>query len=55
MSSCEEGDIRLVDGVDNTTGRVELCLEHEWRIVGDASWGEQEATVACRQLGLPTS
>ena len=54
VSGCEEGDIRLVDGISNTTGRVEMCLEDEWRAVGDDNWGEEEATVVCRQLGLPT-
>ena len=53
---CEEGDVRLVDSnmKTNASGRVELCLSNEWRIVGDETWGVEEATVVCRQLGLPT-
>ena len=38
----------------NVSGRVELCLSNEWRVVGDETWGVEEATVVCRQLGLPT-
>ena len=52
---CEEGDVRLVPvGNVNGTGRVEMCLDREWRIVGDETWGVEEAIVVCRQLGLPT-
>ena len=52
---CKEGDIRLVPvGNVNGSGRVEMCLDREWRIVGDETWGVEEATVVCRQLGLPT-
>ena len=56
VSSCgEEGDVRLVPvGNVNGSGRVEMCLDREWRIVGDETWGVEEATVVCRQLGLPT-
>ena len=56
VSECEEGDVRLVDSnmKTNASGRVELCLSNEWRIVGDETWGVEEATVVCRQLGLPT-
>ena len=52
---CEEGDVHLVPvGNVNGSGRVEMCLDREWRIVGDETWGVEEATVVCRQLGLPT-
>ncbi|CAI8029843.1 Tyrosine-protein kinase transforming protein RYK, partial [Geodia barretti] len=56
VSECEEGDVRLVDSNMNTnaSGRVEMCLDNEWRVVGDETWGVEEATVVCRQLGLPT-
>ncbi|CAI8044560.1 hypothetical protein GBAR_LOCUS24699 [Geodia barretti] len=56
VSGCEEGDVRLVDNNMNTnaSGRVEMCLGNEWRVVGDETWGVEEATVVCRQLGLPT-
>ena len=55
VPACEEGDVRLVPvGNVNGSGRVEMCLDREWRIVGDETWGVEEATVVCRQLGLPT-
>ena len=58
MPLCNDGDVRLVpvgnQGNHNASGRVEICLDREWRIVGDETWGVEEATVVCRQLGLPT-
>ena len=44
-----------MDGFDNSSGRVEFCHEGEWGTVCDDNWGEEEARVVCRQLGLPTN
>ena len=51
---CEDGDIRLMDGINNSSGRVEFCHDGEWGTVCDDGWNLTEARVACRQLGLPT-
>ena len=48
------GEVRLVDSNTDGSGRVAVCLNREGMIVGDDSWGVEEATVICRQLGLPT-
>ena len=52
---CEEGDVCLVDSNMNTSasGRVEMCLGNDWRVVGNGTWGVEEASVVCTQLGLP--
>ena len=51
---CSRGDIRLVDGEDDMTGRVEICNENAWGTVCDDLWGTADAQVACRQLGFST-
>ena len=52
---CEEGDIHLADGPNNSSGRVELCHGGEWGTVCDDRMTNDEARVVCRQLGLPTN
>ena len=43
-----------MDGFDNSSGRVEFCYEGEWGTVCDDDWGEDDARIVCRRLGLPT-
>ena len=50
-SNCSDGDVRLNDGDIPNVGRVEICFNNRWGTVCDDNWGEQEATVVCRQLG----
>ena len=54
IEGCEDGDLRLMDGINNSSGRVEFCHDGEWGTVCDDNFGIQEARVACRQLELPT-
>ncbi|XP_061166784.1 scavenger receptor cysteine-rich type 1 protein M130-like [Saccostrea echinata] len=67
-SSCDHSDdagvvcvnqsniIRLRDGTDRTNGRLEIKLDESgsWGRVCSQRFGESDARVACRQLGLPT-
>ena len=50
--TCSEGDIRLVGGVDDTKGQVEICHNNEWGTVCDDSWNDIDGIVACHQLGF---
>ena len=52
-TSCVEGDIRLVDGTDQSAGRVEICHLKVWGSICSDSWSTNDGIVACHQLGLP--
>lgn len=50
----EPKKIRLVDGPNNYTGRLEVYIQgpNQWGTICDDFWDETAAKVVCRQLGL---
>ncbi len=52
---CADGALRLVGGVNGTEGRVEICFSNVWGTVCGEMWGDRQADVVCRQLGVKRS
>ena len=52
IASCSDGQIKLIEGSLETTGRVEICFNKRWETVPDDCFTYNEATVACKSLGF---
>ncbi|XP_038073143.1 deleted in malignant brain tumors 1 protein-like [Patiria miniata] len=51
---CQLGDahpIRIVDGLSDTAGRVEVLFNGKWGSICSDGWDNADASVVCRQLG----
>lgn len=49
---CNHGQVRLIGGLSNSEGRVEVCVNETWGTVCDDSWSSQDAGVVCRVAGF---
>ena len=49
--NCSNGEVKLVGGVNEYEGRVEICINKVWGTVCYSSWDVRDARVVCRQLG----
>ncbi len=53
ISQCTEGSIRLVDGIIEQEGRVEVCVNGVWGSICDDGWDTTDAHIVCKQMGHP--
>ncbi|XP_001200507.1 scavenger receptor cysteine-rich type 1 protein M130 isoform X1 [Strongylocentrotus purpuratus] len=51
----QTGELRLVNGSNQLSGRLEIYQGNSWESICSVGFGVTEATVACRQLGLLNS
>lgn len=52
LAICDDGALRLVGGNTIREGRVEVCMNEVWGTICDDGWNDDNANVACRQLGF---
>ena len=50
-TSCNNSDVRLVGGINELEGRVEICYNKVWGSVCHHSWSTYDANIVCKQLG----
>ena len=50
---CSGESIRIVDGIIENEGRVELCVDGVWGSICDNGWDATDAHIVCTQLGHP--
>ena len=48
---CADGNVRLIGGSNEVTGRVEVCINERWGTICSESWDSIDAGVICSQLG----
>ena len=55
IASCKDGDLKLVGGISENEGRLEVCFDQRWGTINGDGWTHTDTQVACRQLGYSTS
>ena len=48
---CTNGETRLVNGILENEGRIEICYNGVWGTICDQGWDKTDGHVLCTQLG----
>ena len=51
VSDLPDGSLRVVDGERVFEGRLEMVYDGAWGTICDNGWTDEDALVACHQLG----
>jgi deleted-in-malignant-brain-tumors protein 1 len=54
-TGCQQGQVRLMDGVIQQQGRVEVCVDGVWSGICDDGWDKTNAYIVCQQLGFAST
>ena len=49
---CQHGTVRIANGPNTYTGRVEFCYFGEWRTICGTNFDQQDAAVSCALAGF---
>ena len=49
---CQHGTVRIANGPNTYTGRVEFCYFGEWRTICGNNFDQQDAAVSCALAGF---
>lgn len=50
--TCEDRDLRIVNGTTVREGRVEVCYNQAWGTISNNVYGPVAVGVFCKQLGF---
>ena len=53
-TNCTDGSVRLVGGINELDGSVEICYNNFWGAVCHDRWTNNDAEIVCTQLGHRT-
>ena len=49
--TCSNGQLRLIDGLVDQEGRLEVCVGGVWGGICGSLFGQSDAYIACKELG----
>ena len=50
-ADCDDGEVRLMEGVFEWEGRLEVCFGQRWGTISSDGWTDVNSHVVCNDLG----